>query len=126
MPSLEFPSYTKRSVQDARVKRSGHRLFIQISSATPFTALISTRSPLTTFAVLHLDGRTDWMISQRNALLAWTGHTLGVKPQLNMRMSIAHWGSTKITGRGLVCLSGRGQVYQVVVKAGEEYIIHPR
>ena len=26
------------------------------------------------------------MIAQRNALLAWTGHTLTVKPQLNTKM----------------------------------------
>lgn len=65
------------------------------------------------------------MIAQRNALLAWTGHTLSIKPQTNTSMSIAHWGSSRVTGRGLLCLSGKGQVYQLALKSGEEYIVHP-
>jgi hypothetical protein len=40
-------------------------------------------------------------------------------------MSIAHWGNSKITGRGLVALAGPGQIYQVTLKAGEEYVAHP-
>lgn len=87
--------------------------------------MISSKSPLTTFSVIHLDGRLDWMIAQRNALLAWTGHTLSIKPQINTSMSIAHWGSSRVTGRGLLCLSGKGQVYQLALKSGEEYIVHP-
>ncbi|GAM85732.1 hypothetical protein ANO11243_037400 [Dothideomycetidae sp. 11243] len=100
-------------------------LYQKISSTSPFTALISTKSPITTFTVIHLDGRLDWMVAQRNALLAWTGHTLSLKPQINTSMSIAHWGNTRVTGRGLVCLSGKGQIYQVMLRAGEEYVVHP-
>ncbi|KAF2152592.1 hypothetical protein K461DRAFT_225950 [Myriangium duriaei CBS 260.36] len=100
-------------------------LYQKISSTSPFTALISTKSPITTFTVLHLDGRLDWMVAQRNALLAWTGHTLAMKPQINTSMSIAHWGNTRVTGRGLVCLSGKGQIYQIVLRTGEEYVVHP-
>jgi hypothetical protein len=40
-------------------------------------------------------------------------------------MSIAHWGNSQVTGRGLVALAGPGQVYQVTLKAGEEYVAHP-
>ncbi|KAK8206894.1 Altered inheritance of mitochondria protein 24, mitochondrial [Zalaria obscura] len=100
-------------------------LYQKVSSTTPFTALISTKSALTTFAVVHLDGRLDWMVAQRNALLAWTGHTLSIKPQLNTQLSVAHWGNSRVTGRGLLCLSGQGQVYQVSLKTGEEYVVHP-
>lgn len=65
------------------------------------------------------------MVAQRKALLAWTGHTLSVSPAANRRMSLAHWGNSQITGRGLVALAGPGQVYQVSLKAGEEYVVHP-
>ncbi|KAF2227856.1 mitochondrial biogenesis AIM24-domain-containing protein [Elsinoe ampelina] len=100
-------------------------LYQKITSTTPFTALIATKSQLATFTVVHLDGRLDWMIAQRNALLAWTGHTLSLKPQINTKMSVAHWGNTRVTGRGLICLSGKGQIYQVMVRSGEEYVVHP-
>lgn len=30
-----------------------------------------------------------------------------------------------MTGRGLVCLAGKGNIYQVTLKTGEEYIVHP-
>ena len=83
------------------------------------------------------------MITQRNALLAWTGHTLSLRPTISTQMvgqrsrfslrislivlqSLAHWGNTRVTGRGLICLSGKGQVYQVSLKTGEEYVVHPR
>lgn len=75
--------------------------------------------------VVHLNGTTDWMVTQRNALLAWTGHTLAATPRINRSMSVAHWGNTQVTGRGLVALAGPGQVYQVTLNAGEEYVAHP-
>lgn len=65
------------------------------------------------------------MVAQRKALLAWTGHTLSVTPTMNTKMSLAHWGNSEITGRGLVALAGPGQIYQVNLKAGEEYVVHP-
>ena len=65
------------------------------------------------------------MVAQRKALLAWTGHTLSVAPRMNRAMSLAYWGNSQITGRGLVALAGPGQVYQVVLKSGEEYVAHP-
>ncbi|RDW63987.1 hypothetical protein BP5796_10489 [Coleophoma crateriformis] len=100
-------------------------LYQRISSTTPLTALISTKSPFTSFTVLHLNGTVDWMVAQRKALLAWTGHTLAVTPTMNRSMSLAHWGNSKMTGRGLVALAGPGQVYQITLKAGEEYVAHP-
>lgn len=75
--------------------------------------------------VVHLNGTVDWMVTQRNALLAWTGHTLSVTPRANTSMNIAHWGNSQIRGRGLVAFSGPGQIYQVTLKAGEEYVAHP-
>lgn len=65
------------------------------------------------------------MVTQRKALLAWTGHTLSVSPTINRSMSLAHWGNSQITGRGLVALAGPGQVYQITLKPGEEYVVHP-
>ncbi|KAF2147010.1 uncharacterized protein K452DRAFT_217962 [Aplosporella prunicola CBS 121167] len=100
-------------------------LYQRINSTSPISALISTKSPITSFAVVHLDGRLDWVVAQRQALLAWTGHSLSVRPKINTKMSLAHWGSSHVTGRGLLALAGRGQVYQVQLKAGEEYIVHP-
>lgn len=100
-------------------------LYQRITSTSPITALISTKSPLTSFHVLHLNGTVDWMIAQRKALLAWTGHTLAVSPSMNTKMSLAHWGNTEVTGRGLVALAGPGQIYEVNLRAGEEYIAYP-
>jgi uncharacterized protein (AIM24 family) len=100
-------------------------LYQRISSTSPITALISTKSPTTSFTVVHLNGTVDWMITQRKALLAWTGHTLSVSPKINRGMSLAHLGNTEVTGRGLLALAGPGQIYQVTLKPGEEYVAHP-
>lgn len=100
-------------------------LYQRVSSTTPITALIATKSPTTTFSVLHLDGTTDWMVAQRNALLAWTGHTLSLSPRIQRSLSMAHWGSTHLTGRGLAALSAPGQTYQVTLGEGEELVLHP-
>ncbi|KAK3367836.1 mitochondrial biogenesis AIM24-domain-containing protein [Podospora didyma] len=100
-------------------------LYQRISSTTPITALIGTKSPSTTFSVLHLDGTTDWMVAQRNALLAWTGHTLAVSPRIQRVLSLAHWGSTHLTGRGLAALSAPGQIYELTLGEGEKIVIHP-
>lgn len=48
--------------------------------------LVATKGPHTSFAVVHLDGRVDWQVAQRNGVVAWTGHTLGVTASLNARM----------------------------------------
>lgn len=100
-------------------------LYQKVSSASPVTALVSVRSPVTSFAVVHLDGSVDWMVAQRRALLAWTGRSLTIKPTINTSLSLSHWGSSEVTGRGLLALVGTGQLYQVEVKAGEQYIVHP-
>ncbi|KAE8441255.1 hypothetical protein EG329_005586 [Mollisiaceae sp. DMI_Dod_QoI] len=100
-------------------------LYQRISSTSPITALISTKSPITSFTVLHLNGTVDWMVAQRKALLAWTGHTLSVTPTMNTKLGLAHWGSSEISGRGLVALAGPGQIYQINLRPGEEYVAHP-
>ncbi|KAI5821135.1 mitochondrial biogenesis AIM24-domain-containing protein [Pyronema omphalodes] len=88
-------------------------LYQKITSTSPLTCLISTNTPNTTFCVLSLDGTADWTITQPDALLAWSGHSLVMKPR-------------EVMGRGLVALIGRGQVYQLQLKEGEEFIIHDR
>ncbi|KAI1264340.1 mitochondrial biogenesis AIM24-domain-containing protein [Xylariaceae sp. FL1019] len=100
-------------------------LYQRITSTTPLTALISTKSPTTTFQVLRLDGTTDWMVAQKKALLAWTGHTLAVTPRLQRHLPLAHWGSSELTGRGLAALSAPGHIYQISLAEGEEFIAHP-
>lgn len=100
-------------------------LYQRITSSSPVTALIATKSPTTTFSIVHLDGTTDWMVAQRNALLAWTGHTLALSPRIQYGLSVANWGNTLITGRGLVALSGPGQIYQLKLGEGEEFVAHP-
>ncbi|PHH90406.1 hypothetical protein CDD83_3780 [Cordyceps sp. RAO-2017] len=100
-------------------------LYQRISATSPITALISTKSPTTTFTVLHLDGTTDWIVSQRNALLAWTGHTLSLSSRIQRSLSPAHWGSTYVTGRGLVALSAPGQIYQLRLSEEDEFVAHP-
>ncbi|PHH60355.1 hypothetical protein CDD81_1840 [Ophiocordyceps australis] len=100
-------------------------LYQRISATTPITALISTKSPTTSFTVIRLDGTTDWIISQRNALLAWTGHTLKLSSRLEHRLSLAHWGSSYLTGRGLAAVSAPGQIYQLTLSEGDEFVAHP-
>ncbi|KAJ5814700.1 Mitochondrial biogenesis protein AIM24 [Penicillium riverlandense] len=100
-------------------------LYQKISSASPVTALVSVRSPTTSFAVVNVNGSVDWMITQRRALLAWTGRSLAIKPRVNTNLSLAHWGSSEVTGRGLMALVGNGQLYSIELKAGEQYIAHP-
>ncbi|KAK6349893.1 Altered inheritance of mitochondria protein 24, mitochondrial [Orbilia brochopaga] len=100
-------------------------LYQNISSTTPLTCLVSTNSPSTTFAVVELDGAVDWMVTQRAALLAWTGHSIQTTPIVNRRMSPAHWSNTRLSGRGLAALVGKGQVYQVILGDGEKMILHP-
>lgn len=65
------------------------------------------------------------MIAQRNALLAWTGHTLKPTPRVQPGLSVSHWGNTSLTGRGLAALSAPGQIYDLVLKEGEEIVLHP-
>lgn len=43
-----------------------------------------------------------------------------------MFKSLAHWGSSEVTGRGLLALSGRGSICELVLKTGEDYVAHPR
>lgn len=87
--------------------------------------MIGTKSPNTTLSVLHLDGTTDWIVSQRNALLAWTGHTLTPSPRTQPGLSLAHWGNTHLTGRGLAALSAPGQIYELTLGEGDEIVLHP-
>lgn len=100
-------------------------LYQRISSATPLNILIATKAPHTSMSVINLDGRVDWAITQRSGLLAWSGHTLQVDPSLNLKMSLAHWGNSTVTGRGLVALAASGNTYQVTLKADEQYVVHP-
>jgi len=65
-------------------------------------------------------------VAQRASLLAWTGQALSVKPRLNFRMNPAYWGNTFITGRGLAAVVGKGQIYQINLLSGEEYVVHPK
>lgn len=98
----------------------------QVSSTSPLTAIIGTNSISTSMSTINLDGRIDWIVSQRNSLLAWTGQALIVKPKINFQLNPTHWGNTLLTGRGLVALVGRGQIYQINLNAEDEYVVHPK
>ncbi|KAF2743862.1 hypothetical protein M011DRAFT_496649 [Sporormia fimetaria CBS 119925] len=100
-------------------------LYQKVASTTPVTALISTKSRETSIVTVQLDGTQDWVIASRRALLAWTGLNLVLKPQYNVKLGVANWGNTFVTGRGLLALAGSGQIYQVQLKAGENYVAHP-
>lgn len=99
-------------------------LYQRISSTTPITALISTKASHTSMTAVNLDGTLDWMVTGK-ALLAWTGQTLSITPSMNRNISLAHWGSSQVTGRGIVALAGQGSISQVVLQAGESYVVHP-
>lgn len=60
-------------------------LYQKVASISPLDLLIAPKSANTTLAVLQLDGRLDWTVVQRAGLMAWTGHTLVVKPSVNRR-----------------------------------------
>lgn len=80
---------------------------------------------MTSFCVLQLDGTTDWRLSQRKSLLAWTGSTLAVTPTISPSLSVVNWGTSTATGRGLLALVGSGQIFSLQLSPGETYIAHP-
>lgn len=125
---LAYPSYIRRYSDKSYRPVVGGRLIrtTQVSSASPITALVSPKTTATSIVTVNLDGRQDWVIAQRQGLLAWTGLSLSVKPQYYVKLGLAHWGNTYTTGRGLLALAGTGQIYQVQLKAGESYVAHPR
>ena len=43
-----------------------------------------------------------------------------------MFKSLAHWGGSMVTGRGLLALAGQGSISQILLREGETYIVHPR
>ncbi|KAK9447066.1 mitochondrial biogenesis AIM24-domain-containing protein [Limtongia smithiae] len=105
-------------------------LYQRITSTTPLTALITAKSSAsatqTTFAVLTLDGRVDWTLGQRSALLAWAGTTITLTPKLTPNLSLARWGNTVVSGRGEVAVVGKGQIYQVsLTDKDDEFVVHP-
>ena len=40
-------------------------------------------------------------------------------------MSVAHWGNTHLTGRGLAALAAPGQIHELTLGEGEEIVLHP-
>ena len=100
-------------------------LYQRVTSTTPLGLVISARSPHTSYSIINLDGRLDWKVTRRDALLAWTGPRLMVEPNIPMNLRSAHWGSSTLTGRGLVALAGSGQIYQITLKENEDYVVHP-
>lgn len=58
-------------------------------------------------------------------MLAWTGNSLSVTPVLPTNLSTTAFGTSTATGRGLLALSGVGQIYSLTLGAGESYIAHP-
>ena len=44
----------------------------------------------------------------------------------DMLKNITNWGNSNATGRGLMALVGKGHIFAVSLKQGEQYIVHPR
>jgi hypothetical protein len=61
-------------------------LYQKVTSTSPVTVTIGTNTTSSSFATVYLDGRVDWMVAQRNALLCYTGHNLILEPKLNIQM----------------------------------------
>lgn len=99
-------------------------LYQRISATTPITALISTKASHTSITTVYLDGTVDWMVTGK-ALLAWAGPTLSITPTINRDLSLAHWGNSQVTGRGHLAIAGQGSISQLVLQAGELYVVHP-
>lgn len=100
-------------------------LYQRITSTTPIGLLIAPKASGTTLSLLQLDGTTDWKLAQRKALVAWTGSSLNVTPSLSTSLSVVHWGSSDVTGRGLLCVAGAGHVFSIELADGESYVAHP-
>jgi uncharacterized protein (AIM24 family) len=98
-------------------------IYQKLQSSDPFTALIGTQSTATSFAVLELDGRLDWNITGKQTLMAWSGLQASVK-QDNIDGSLLQ-ASTHLTGRGAAVVAGQGQIYQLVLQATDQYVVHP-
>ena len=46
--------------------------------------------------------------------------------KVDSKPTLAHWGNTEITGRGLLALAGQGSIFKVRLEDEETYIVHPR
>lgn len=73
-------------------------------------------------AHIRSDGKSERKDGQSEDKLSRSEST----QSLTSRQSLAHWGNSRVTGRGLLALAGAGQIYQVSLKAGEQYVAHPR
>lgn len=100
-------------------------LYQQITSASPLRLLLAARGSATSFCVLSIDGTQDWVVSQRNALTAWTGRSLNATPNITTTFGLANFGQTTLTGRGLVALAAKGGSYSVQLQQGEQFIAAP-
>ncbi|KAK9470540.1 mitochondrial biogenesis AIM24-domain-containing protein [Dipodascopsis tothii] len=99
-------------------------LYQKVVSTTPLTALVGCpKTPNSTFAVVTMDGRQDWTVVSKDSLLAWTGATLTVRARALPR--IRTLGTSFLSGRGEIALVGRGNVYQVTLKEGDEVAVRP-
>lgn len=98
-------------------------LYQKLQASEPFTALVGTKSTATSFAVLELDGRFDWNLIAKDALLLWCGVKAETRQQ-GIGKSLLRV-STSLTGRGSAVVSGSGQIYQIVLEQGDSYILHP-
>jgi hypothetical protein len=61
----------------------------KIMSKTQVSVTIATKTHLDSFVIVRLDGRIDWIVTQRNALVAWTGPLLTPRPKI-IRSHVPH------------------------------------
>lgn len=117
-------------------------LYHKLISATNFDALVSSnfkssvipswlgisKTPFRTLCLLNLDGRNDWFVFGKDAVMAFEGNTslrIQDAPLFLRRKNKPAFSSKYqvISGRGNVLLSGSGSVYTIQLNDSHEEII---
>jgi hypothetical protein len=71
------------SISESKTRILGTAKQSQVVSGTSLRAFIAPKGRSSCLSIVTLDGTVDWNITQRSALLAWTGPTLSVSPRLS-------------------------------------------
>ena len=103
-------------------------IYQRLSSISPATLVLAARTANTSFTILSLDGRIDWNVLPRSAIVAWASDasTLAIQSRFTPSVTgITNWSSQLITGRGLVALAARGGAYETRLADGEEFLASP-
>lgn len=102
-------------------------LYQKITSTMPITMILgvkpSSKNHPSYYATIPVSPDYNWIISQRKALLGWTGG-LNVEPYSKLRL----WGNIEVStssNQGQVALVGEGNIFQVEVEKNQSILINP-